>query len=124
MKTFTKIDYYIQLLAVVVGFLSLINRFQDMGGLRFYFIVGGSQLISFLIRLFLKEKKSPVYIAYGILILPIWIILLFFFLYGNTIHYPGFLVYILIFSLMYSPVMAFIYIYYCYKTYQSYIPES
>ncbi len=124
MKTFTKIDYFVQIFALIVGFLSIINRFQDMGALRFYFIVGGAQLVSFLIRLFLKEKKSPGYIAYGILILPVWMILLAFFLFGNTIKYPAFLLYLLMSSLVYSPVMAVIYIYYCYKKYQFYNSES
>jgi len=123
MKTFTKIDYFVQILALIVGFLSIINGFQDMGALRFYFIVGGSQLISFLIRLFLKEKKTPGYITYGIFILPVWIILLVFFLMG-PFKYPAFLLYLLMSSLIYSPVMAVIYIYYCYKKYQFYNSES
>lgn len=123
MKTFTKIDYFIQIFALVVGFLSLINGFQDMGALRFYFIVGGSQLISFMIRLFLKEKKSPGYIAYGILILPVWIILLIYFLMG-PFKYPASLLYLLMCSLMYSPIMAIIYIYYCYINYKFYNSES
>ncbi|MDW9382427.1 hypothetical protein [Chryseobacterium sp. JV558] len=116
MKTFAKYDYYIQLFFIIIGPMTFI--FGGLSGLiLFYFIVGIPQLISFLIKLFLGTKKSLLYIAYSIVIIPVWIIVTM--LYMEK-HINDFFGYILMASLLYSPVMAAAYVYDCYNTYESY----
>jgi len=76
MKTFAKYDFYIQLLILIIGIISIFtidNSFIE--GLSFYFIVGISQLISYIMKLFFKGEKSVLFIVYGIFIIPIWIFL-------------------------------------------------
>ncbi|UKB81114.1 hypothetical protein [Chryseobacterium sp. MEBOG07] len=116
MKTFTKYDYYIQLFFIIIGPQAFI-----IGGLSgfilFYFIVGIPQLISFLIKLFLGTKKSVSYIMYGIVIVPVWIIVMILFTEKNLNDFFG---YALMAALLYSPVMAVVYVYDCYNTYEPY----
>jgi hypothetical protein len=117
MKTFARYDFYIQLAILVAGFVT-----ESMGvfGGAFYFVVGIPQFVSFLIRALQPEKKSVLYIIYGILILPVWISLLL--VVGLKVHpdIAELLLLILIGALFYSPVMAVIYIYDNYRLYKSY----
>ncbi|RLJ33199.1 hypothetical protein CLU97_2675 [Chryseobacterium sp. 7] len=116
MKAFVKYDYYVQLFFIIIGPQAF--TFAGLSGfVLFYFIVGIPQLISFLIKLFLGKKKSVFYIAYGIVIIPIWIIVTVLFIEKNINDFFG---YILMASLLYSPVMAAAYVYDCYSTYESY----
>ncbi|NIF06567.1 hypothetical protein F3J23_14050 [Chryseobacterium sp. Tr-659] len=120
MKTFVKYDYYIQLFSIIAGVVISIAGFEKWRFMAFYFIAGISQLISFLIKLLLDSKKSKEFIIYGILILPVWISILIVFVLKLNNDATNFLGYILIFSLCYSPAMAFVYVYDCYRTYQLY----
>lgn len=120
MKTFTKYDYYIQLFFIIVGPQAFI--FGGLSGfVLFYFIVGIPQLIGFLIKLFLGTKKSVLYVAYGIVIVPIWIIVTVLLIEKNINDFFG---YVLMISLLYSPVMAAAYVYDCYKMYEPYKHHS
>ncbi|MCQ9638009.1 hypothetical protein MP478_01305 [Chryseobacterium sp. WG14] len=116
MKEFTKIDFYTQMFFLIIGPVAFI-----MGGLSglvlFYFIVGIPQLISFLVKLFLGIKKSVWYITYGIVVIPFWITVMILFKEKILNDFFG---YILIAALLYSPVMAGLYVYDCYKTYKFY----
>ncbi|WNI38234.1 hypothetical protein [Chryseobacterium sp. SG20098] len=116
MKTFAKYDYYIQLFFTIIGPQAFI--FGGLSGfVLFYFIVGIPQLVSFLIKLFFKTKKSALYIAYGIVIVPVWIIVTILF---TEKHINDFFGYVLMVALLYSPVMAAAYVYDCYTTYEPY----
>lgn len=114
MKTFFKYDFYFQLLmliAYLLGwiFIKLFNIDWENYFLLFYYAVGGAQLISYLLRLMMKYHKNWMYIIYGILIIPVWLILF----YEIQIEkVGGFYFYILFFSLAYSPVLALVYIFY------------
>ena len=90
----------------------------DVGNyfLSFYFVIGGVQLISYLIRLMVKYPKNWMYILYGILIMPIWLILFYETQIGEI---EGFFFCLLFFSLFYSPFLAVLYVFYNYKTYKS-----
>lgn len=117
MKTFATIDFYIQLAMLVLGVFM-----ASLGGyavLLFYYVAGGAQLISFLIRLFLPIKKSVLYIIYGILIIPVWISILLTYVSDADYDISQFCGPVLFASLFYSPLMAVMYIYDNYRVYQS-----
>jgi hypothetical protein len=117
MKTFAKYDFYIQLLILIIGIISIfIMDNSSIGGLSFHFIVGISQLISYIIKLFFKEEKSILFIIYGIFILPIWISLLLLILFKSQAY--NLLITIPFLGLFYSPVLALVYIFDTYKFYQ------
>ncbi|WP_223605637.1 hypothetical protein [Chryseobacterium sp. OSA05B] len=115
MRTFVAIDFYIQLVMLMIGIL--LASFQGYAALLFYYVTGGTQLISFLIRLFLPVRKSVFYIIYGILIIPVWISIL---LTYTDYNISQFFYQVLFASLFYSPVMAVMYIYDYYSVYKSY----
>ncbi len=115
MKTFLKIDYYIQTLVLVVTLLTLVllSAYQASNRVIFYYyyIVGGSQLVSFLVRIYLPYKKNIFFHLYGISIIPIWLGLL-----GAYLDIE-FLTYLMVFAmigLFYAPIMSIFYIFYCY----------
>ncbi|WP_336959098.1 hypothetical protein [Chryseobacterium contaminans] len=118
MKNFIKYDYYIQVFFLVLGPLALIMG--DVTGLLLcYFTVGIPQLISFLIRLFLTIKKTPFYIVYGILIIPVWIsvLLIAIFKISNDItEIPSIIV---MMAFFYSPLLAIFYVYEYHDLYKS-----
>ncbi|WP_185287798.1 hypothetical protein [Chryseobacterium lactis] len=108
MKNFTKYDFYIQLSFLIIGFL--VAMIEDWGGwILFYFVVGIPQLISFLVKIFLKVKISPLFLIYGMAILPVWISLLMLTvgIDARITEIPGFIV---IMALFYSPFMALLYV--------------
>lgn len=116
MKTSLKNQYYLQLFILIIGVLSaIVGCFLGFGSMLFYFIVGIPQLISFLTRIFKKDKKSIIYIIYGIFILPVWIILLMIFCFRSEFINANFLGIILTISLICSPIMAVFYVYDAYK---------
>ncbi|PWN72236.1 hypothetical protein C1631_006455 [Chryseobacterium phosphatilyticum] len=120
MKEFVKYDYYLQLMIIITGTLISILEVERWGLMGFYFIVGIPQLISFLIRLFFLSKKSVAYIIYGVVIIPVWISLLVLYQFNPNKDISIFFGYILIGALLYSPVMAIMYVCDCYKIYESY----
>ncbi|KFF19130.1 hypothetical protein [Chryseobacterium sp. JM1] len=118
MRTFVIIDFYIQLIMLMIGMV--LAGFGGYNFLLFYYVTGGAQLISFLIRLFLPIKKSVFYIIYGILIIPVWTSVLLKYTSGADYDVSQILMSVLFASLFYSPVMAMIYIYDYYNVYKSY----
>ena len=90
MKTFFKIDFYVQIV-IFFGMISyLIFEYITTDFVNqifyFYYIVGGFQILSFLVRRFLNYKKSKFYKIYGFLLIPVWItFLLSIFLQGKNI---------------------------------------
>ncbi|MGE8556588.1 MAG: hypothetical protein ACN6OB_21915 [Chryseobacterium jejuense] len=119
MKEFAKNDYYIQTFFVIVGIAASAIGFQTWAVLAFYFIAGVSQLISFLLRLFINKRKSTLYIVYGITILPVWISLLVIILLKQNNDLTDFFGFILFSALFYSPVMALLYVYDTYNQYKN-----
>lgn len=119
MKTFVKIDFYIQILFLIVGIVSifLIND-SYVQGISFHFFVGIPQLISYIVKLFFKIDKSPIFIIYGILILPIWFFLLLFKIFNSDYEIYYLALYILIRGFFYSPILALLYIFDNYKMYK------
>ncbi|KQT18591.1 hypothetical protein ASG31_07710 [Chryseobacterium sp. Leaf404] len=117
MNNSLKLDYYTQLFFLIAGIISaVIGCFFDFGFMLFYFVVGIPQLLSFTVRAFQKENKSVVYIVYGIFILPVWLSLLIVFGLNNEYGIANFLGYVLIISLVYSPVLSFFYVYDLYQS--------
>jgi hypothetical protein len=118
MKTFAKYDYYIQFFFLVIG-----PQFFIIGGLSgwilFYFIVGIPQLISFLIKIFLKTQKTPMYFIYGLFILPVWISILLKRTVELGIYESNILENIILLAFFYSPFLAALYVYENYKVYKS-----
>ena len=81
MKTFFKIDFYVQIV-IFFGMISyLIFEYITTDFVNqifyFYYIVGGFQILSFLVRRFLNYKKSKFYKIYGFLLIPVWIMAAF-----------------------------------------------
>jgi len=114
MKTFLKTDYYLQL-TVFFGFIifAMINSLLPNGiaqvWFKFYFVVGGFQLVSYFVKIILGFWKDLFIKIYGIMILPIWIILL---LEKSHISIDALFI-IPFYGLFTSPVMAFFYLFYC-----------
>ncbi|KFC20709.1 hypothetical protein IO90_16360 [Chryseobacterium sp. FH1] len=81
----------------------------------FYYIVGGFQIFSFFIRIFLNYKKSKSYKIYGFLLIPVWInFLLTIFLQGKNIvlNQLGVIFYLMLYiAFFYAPILSVIYIY-------------
>ncbi|KAB1230916.1 hypothetical protein [Chryseobacterium viscerum] len=120
MKTFTKYDYFIQLIILIVCIVGAVMRYKDWKFIEFYFVVGGVQLISYLIRLFLKLKQSSEFRVYGLTVMPVWICLL---LVDQKIYNEftmALMGIFLILALFYTPIMAILYVYDCYNTYEPY----
>ena len=121
MKTFFKYDFYFQtiiFIAYIVGWFIIehCDLFFENYFLLFYHLIGGVQLLSYLIRFGLKYPKNLMYILYGILIIPVWLI----YLYNIQIERVDGLPYYILFSgFFYSPLLAISYIIYTYITYKS-----
>lgn len=118
MKKFLQYDYYIQIFFMILGPQAfIIGGFTGL--ILFYFIIGIPQLISYLIRLFLPIKKTPLFWMYGILIIPVWISVLLVFIYnmGNAItEIPSI---IMMMACFYSPLLALWYVDECSNFYKS-----
>lgn len=119
MKTFARNDYYVQLTILIVissiVLIALINGNEKIIYL-FYFGIGISQTVSYLIRSFYKYKKSLIFKIYGYLILPIFPSLILLFVCGNINILAGIFIIVPILSLFYSPVLAILYLIDCYQT--------
>ncbi|WP_347217869.1 hypothetical protein [Chryseobacterium sp.] len=121
MKNFIKYDLYIQLFFIIIGtIVTILKGWQ--GWIFFYIIVGIPQLVSFLIKVFLKVKISPLFLIYGMTILPVWIsIVVILTLRTTEIDYkitaiPG---YIVMAAFFYSPFMALLYVIESHNLYKS-----
>ncbi|KIC63732.1 hypothetical protein [Chryseobacterium taiwanense] len=121
MKAFLKYDFYFQstiFIAYIIGWL-VIEHYDlifENYFLLFYHVMGGIQLLSYLIRLGLKYPKNLMYILYGIFIIPVWLI----YFYDSQIEKVGeIFFYILFFGFIYSPFLAISYIIYTYIAYKS-----
>jgi len=120
MKTFFKYDYYFQsiiFITYIIGWLIIkhYNLIFENYFLLFYHVIGGAQLLSYLIRLGIKYPKNLMYVLYGILIIPIWLTYLYDIQIGKV---GGILFYILFLGFFYSPLLAITYIIYTYITYK------
>lgn len=114
MKTFLKIDYYLQMIVffgyIILGFFY--GRIKDdffTVLFIFYFAVGGFQLISYLIKILMGFWTDLFIKIYGIMILPIWI---FFLLNEFDIKIEA-LSFIPVYGLFVSPFLAIAYLIYC-----------
>lgn len=122
MKTFLKIDYYLQT-GIFLGMISyLIFEFINTDFVRklfyFYYIVGGLQFLSFIVRHFLNYNKSKFYKIYGLLLIPVWIIFLIStLLQGKNIdlgilNQVGVIFYLILYSaFFYAPILSVIFIF-------------
>ncbi|WP_299181882.1 hypothetical protein, partial [uncultured Chryseobacterium sp.] len=90
--------------------------------LYFYFIVGGIQLISYLLRALMDYPKDWFYKVYGISILSVWTILLLICIGSmkDMEIITEFCLMILVAALYYSPILALGYIFYLYQTNSKY----
>jgi hypothetical protein len=114
MKTLLKIDCYVQI-TVFFGYIifALINSLLQNGfaqvWFKFYFVVGGFQLASYFVKIVLGFWKDLFIKIYGIMILPIWLVLL---LEKCYITIDALFI-IPFYGLLTSPVMAFFYLLHC-----------
>lgn len=122
MENYLKYDFYIQLFFFTAGVLTECIGYSIEGKTLgiFYFLVGVPQLISFFIRAFRETKKSIAYCVYGLFIIPVWFSLLLAFAIKGDFIMNEILVFILFSSLLYSPVLAFVYVYDSYRFYRLY----
>lgn len=118
MKKFAKYDFYIQVFFIIVGFLVTIIKGLD-GWMLFYFIVGIPQLISFVIKIFLKIQISPLFLIYGIVILPVWISILILKTIGIQHPLTDIPCCIIMMAFFYSPFMALLYVFETHNLYES-----
>lgn len=114
MKTFLKTDYYLQIAVffgyIIIGFLyGLIKDDLFSVWFIFYFVVGGFQLVSYIIKIFMGFWTDLFMKIYGVMILPIWI---FFLLNELNVHIDV-LSFIPIYGLFISPFLAVAYLLYC-----------
>jgi hypothetical protein len=114
MKTFKTIDYIGQVVLVVMSvFVVVIFGFKfDGPGLNMYFFVGGWQVLSMIIHLFIdkgyKIRLRNVYIALlGLTVLV-----------GLASLVSDFIIHFLVGLIVWSPVLAVIYLVCCYKEMQ------
>lgn len=118
MKNFFKYDFYFQItIFVVISTAVLIDLFVGNEKLifLFYFGIGISQTISYLIRHSYDYKKSLIFKIYGYLILPIFPSLIFIMICGNINILAGIFIIIPILSCFYSPVLAIAFLIDCYQ---------
>ncbi len=114
MKTFLKIDYYLQLAVffgyITIGFVyGLIKDDLFAVWFIFYFVVGGFQLVSYLIKILIGFWTDLFIKIYGVLILPIWIVLLL-----DRLSFPtDIFAFIPVYGLFTSPFLAIAYLLYC-----------
>ena len=125
MEKFLKIDFYIQLFAVLICVItlcifSIIKENSDILAL-YYLIIGGIQLLSFLIRIYLPYRKNIFFNVYGLSIIPIWLGMLGVFLKIDLLAY---LIWFGILGFFYAPFMSIFYIIYCYETSKIYSKPS
>lgn len=118
MKNFIKYDFYVQLFFLITGCLVTIIKGWD-GWILFYFIVGIPQLISCLVRIFLKIKISSLFLIYGITILPVWLSIVILITIGIDNEVTAIPTYIAMAAFFYSPFMALLYALESHNLYQS-----
>ena len=114
MKTFLKIDYYLQMIMffgyIILGSLyGFIKNDSFPIWFMFYFAVGGFQLVSYLIKIILGFWTDFFMKTYGIMILPIWLV----FLLNEFNIQIDILSCIPIYGLITSPFLAIAYLFYC-----------
>jgi hypothetical protein len=121
MKNFAKNDFYFQVTIFVIISMIVLIAFivgnEKMIWL-FYFGVGVSQLVSYLIRCSYEYKKSLLFKIYGFFIIPIYLSLIGMIIFAEM-QFMSFLIVIPMLALYYSPFMALIFVYDNYKTYKS-----
>jgi hypothetical protein len=124
MKTFLKIDCYLQMIVffgyIIIGFLygHIKNDFFTVL-LVFYFAVGGFQLVSYLIKILMGFWSDHFMKIYGIMILPIWI----FFLLNEIDIQIDMLSFIPVYGLFTSPFLAVAYLIYCRDKSENYLAK-
>mgnify|MGYP003586067123 CR=1 FL=1 len=119
MKTFIKYDFYIQILFLITGIVSVFIDESYIRGLSFYFLVGIPQIVSYIIKLFFDVEKSLIFFIYGFFIIPVWISLILYLLFGSySYELSNLFIAIPFFGFFYSPILALLYIFDCYKLYK------
>lgn len=114
MKTFLKIDFHLQIIIffgyLVTAFIKItIKTDLFLPWFMFYFIVGGFQLVSYMIRICIGFWKDLFFKIYGFIILPIWLYLLL-----SILNFPlDLLFFIPVVGIFISPIMAIAYLFYC-----------
>lgn len=124
MKTFAKNDFYFQLtIFVIISVIVLISFLLRSEKLiliyLFYFGVGISQLVSYLIRCSYNYKKSLIFKIYGCLIFPVFLSLILLVISASFDDLAEIFMIIPMLSLYYSPVLAILYLIDCYNFYKS-----
>ncbi|ALR30761.1 hypothetical protein ATE47_09575 [Chryseobacterium sp. IHB B 17019] len=121
MENFAKNDFYFQVTIFVIISMIVLIAFivgnEKMIWL-FYFGVGVSQSVSYLIRCSYEYKKSLLFKIYGFFIIPIYLSLIGMIIFAEM-QFMSFLIVIPMLALYYSPFMALIFVYDNYKTYKS-----
>jgi len=119
MKTFAKNDFYFQLTIFAIILITVIMVLlagNEKIIWLFYFGIGISQLVSYLIRCSYNYKKSLIFKIYGYLILPIFLSFILLAICGGNDSVAQYFIVIPVLSFFYSPILAFLYLIDCYQT--------
>jgi hypothetical protein len=119
MKTLKTIDYIVQVVMLITGVL-IITVFGlriDGPGLSMYFFLGGWQMLSVLFHFFIdKDYKIP--------LRNVYLVLLGFTVAIGIISLAGFILQYLLGLVLWSPVLAIIYLVCCYKETKKLVPDG
>lgn len=128
MKTFLKIDFYIQIF-VALSFLILLitdiavleNGYSWIG----YFVLAAFHTVSFVIKIFLKNySKSTGFKIYYFISLTILISLLIVIMFEDIDWVTNFVGFILMFGIPLTPVLAICYLIIVYTDYQESLKQN
>lgn len=77
MKNFLKIDFFLQLycsiLMLIIMFFISIFKYDLIYFMKSFVYISIIQLVSYIIRLFIKYKKTFFYYLYGVFVTPFWL---------------------------------------------------
>lgn len=120
MKTILKFDYYWQTSLILLMVVYTVFDFTVQSGshlLYYHFVVGISQLVSFVMRIYFLGAKGKFITVYGFLVIPVWFALI-----ASQINFPfddiraGFLYQ----GFIICPLISFFYPFYIHEADQKY----
>ncbi|RZJ48696.1 MAG: hypothetical protein EOO44_20220 [Flavobacterium sp.] len=128
MKTFIKIDYYIQMLVALSFIILLITDiavFEKGYSWIGYFVLATFHTVSFMIKIFSKNySKSTEFKIYSFASLAILISLLIVSVFEDVDWVANFIGFILIFGIPLTPILAICYLSIVYTDYQKSLTQN
>ena len=128
MKTFIKIDYYIQMLVALSFIILLISDiavFSTGYSWIGYFVMAAFHTVSFIIKIFSKNySKSTEFKIYSFASLAILISLLIVSVFEDIDWVLNFIGFILMFGIVLTPILAICYLIIVYTDYQKSLTQN